>query len=46
MNRKDCPDCTRPSFSAKCSGEWLCPICGCDLTALPFRGAEEEEDDG
>ncbi len=27
----------RPSFSSAESGEWICPACGYDLTALPVK---------
>ncbi len=34
--RKDCSRCMRPSFSSSEIGEWICPICGKDLTDAPF----------
>jgi ribosomal protein L37AE/L43A len=48
MNRKDCPDCIRPSFSAMGVGEWLCPYCGLDLTdeVLRLEDGREKKDGG
>ena len=37
--RKNCDRCNRPSFSSSEAGEWLCPICGNDLTRYPFFNA-------
>lgn len=37
MFKKDCSRCTRPSFSSAENGEWICPACGYDLTALPVK---------
>jgi len=37
--RKNCDRCNRPSFSSSEVGEWLCPICGNDLTRYPFFNA-------
>jgi uncharacterized Zn finger protein (UPF0148 family) len=39
MYRKNCDRCNRPSFSSSEAGEWLCPICGNDLTTNPFFSA-------
>lgn len=39
MYRKHCDKCNRPSFSSSEFGEWLCPVCGNDLTNLPFFDA-------
>ncbi|WP_214780356.1 hypothetical protein [Bacillus sp. ISL-45] len=39
MYRKNCDRCNRPSFSSSEVGEWLCPICGNDLTRYPFFNA-------
>lgn len=36
MYRKNCDRCNRPSFSSSEAGEWLCPVCGHDLTRYPF----------
>lgn len=36
MYRKNCDCCKRPSYSSSEAGEWLCPICGHDLTRYPF----------
>lgn len=36
MYRKNCDRCNRPSFSSCEAGEWLCPVCGHDLTKYPF----------
>lgn len=32
MFRKNCYSCNRPSFSSSKEGQWLCPVCGEDLT--------------
>jgi uncharacterized Zn finger protein (UPF0148 family) len=37
--RKNCDRCNRPSFSSSEVGEWLCPVCGNDLTRYPFFNA-------
>lgn len=34
MFRKNCYKCQRPSFSSDKNGEWICPICGEDLSKL------------
>jgi len=34
MFRKNCNKCRRPSFSSVQSGEWICPICGENLTKV------------
>jgi uncharacterized Zn finger protein (UPF0148 family) len=39
MYQKNCDRCCRPSFSSSEKGEWLCPICGHDLTIYPFFDA-------
>ncbi|MBY0122944.1 hypothetical protein [Bacillus sp. S/N-304-OC-R1] len=39
MYQKNCDRCIRPSFSSSEIGEWLCPICGNNLTAYPFFDA-------
>ncbi|WP_313799823.1 hypothetical protein [Cytobacillus sp.] len=39
MYQKNCDRCSRPSYSSSEKGEWLCPICGHDLTAYPFFDA-------
>ncbi len=39
MYRKNCDRCHRPSFSSSEFGEWLCPVCGHDLTSYPFFNA-------
>lgn len=39
MYRKNCPKCHRPSYSSSEIGEWLCPVCGNDLTLFPFFDA-------
>lgn len=36
MYRKNCDRCNRPSYSSCEVGEWLCPVCGHDLTRYPF----------
>ncbi len=39
MYRKNCTKCNRPSYSSSEMGEWLCPVCGTDLTHFPFFDA-------
>ena len=39
MYRKNCDKCYRPSYSSSEAGEWICPICGHNLTKLPFFDA-------
>lgn len=36
MYRKNCDRCNRPSYSSSEIGEWLCPVCGQDMTGYPF----------
>lgn len=36
MYRKNCNRCNRPSYSSSEMGEWVCPVCGNDLTKAPF----------
>ncbi|MFS0783736.1 hypothetical protein [Bacillus sp. 1P06AnD] len=40
MYRKNCHKCNRPSFGSCQTGEWICPVCGEDLTALTSVDAE------
>ncbi|KIL50673.1 hypothetical protein KP77_12930 [Jeotgalibacillus alimentarius] len=35
MVRKECPKCTRSSYSSGTREVWNCPVCGEDLTAYP-----------
>ncbi|MBP2241851.1 ribosomal protein L37AE/L43A [Cytobacillus eiseniae] len=39
MYQKNCDRCCRSSYSSCEVGEWLCPVCGHDLTAYPFFDA-------
>lgn len=39
MYRKNCNKCHKPSYSSSESGDWLCPICGTDLTKVIFQDA-------
>lgn len=39
MYQKNCDRCQRASFSSSEFGEWICPICGQDLTSYPFFNA-------
>ncbi|MFE8697318.1 hypothetical protein ACFYKT_13320 [Cytobacillus sp. FJAT-53684] len=39
MYQKNCDRCCRPSFSSSERGEWLCPVCGHNLTLYPFFDA-------
>lgn len=41
--RKNCERCFRPSFSSSEVGEWLCPVCGNDLTRQSFFDATTME---
>ncbi|WP_226035384.1 hypothetical protein [Aquibacillus saliphilus] len=40
MNMKTCNQCYQPSFSSRKAGEWICPVCFADLTAVKLRDAE------
>ena len=47
MYQKNCYKCYRPSFSSNHIGEWICPTCGEDLTALKsFHPAITEKVNG
>lgn len=39
MYQKHCDRCNRPSYSSSEIGEWLCPVCGKNLTMYPFFDA-------
>jgi len=39
MYRKNCYKCSRPSFSSSNRGEWICPICGENLSELKATDA-------
>lgn len=39
MYRKNCNKCHKPSYSSSESGDWLCPICGSNLTDEVFLNA-------
>jgi len=39
MYQKNCDNCHRPSFSSSETGDWLCPVCGNDLTKYPYFDA-------
>ncbi len=43
MYQKNCDRCQRPSFSSSEQGEWLCPVCGNDLSCQPFFNAMTQE---
>lgn len=43
MYQKNCNNCHTPSFSSTEAGEWLCPVCGNDLTFEPFLDAMTRE---
>lgn len=43
MLRKFCFTCNRSSFGSDDSGEWICPICGEDLTNQKSEQAETKE---
>jgi uncharacterized Zn finger protein (UPF0148 family) len=43
MYQKNCTKCYNPSFSSNEAGEWLCPICGNDLTNEDFLDAMTRE---
>ena len=36
---KKCPECDEKSYSASDQGEWICPSCKEDLTAIKPRPA-------
>ncbi|WP_404408236.1 hypothetical protein [Jeotgalibacillus malaysiensis] len=35
MVRKECPKCMRSSYSSSTRENWICPVCGEDLTTYP-----------
>ncbi|MDR3543418.1 MAG: hypothetical protein P4L69_21050 [Desulfosporosinus sp.] len=35
MNRKTCPDCKARSYSSYNGPDWICPICGKNLSEVP-----------
>lgn len=39
MYQKNCDKCNHPSFSSSEIGEWLCPVCGSNLTKRAFYDA-------
>lgn len=41
MFRKNCYSCNRPSFSSTKEGQWLCPVCGEDLTRQKVHHPEK-----
>jgi len=41
MFRKNCYSCNRPSFSSAKEGQWLCPVCGEDLTKQKVHDPEK-----
>lgn len=43
MYQKNCTKCHNPSFSSTETGEWLCPVCGNDLTNEMFLDAMTRE---
>lgn len=43
MYQKNCDRCQRPSFSSSEQGDWLCPVCGNDLTLQLFFNAMTQE---
>ncbi|MBN8202414.1 hypothetical protein [Bacillus sp. NTK034] len=43
MYQKVCEHCKKTSFSSSEIGEWLCPVCGSDLTDNPFFDAMTRE---
>ncbi len=43
MYQKNCNRCNRSSFSSSEFGNWICPVCGQDLTTYPFFNATTME---
>ena len=43
MYRKVCHICNRPSFGSDSQGEWICPVCGADLSGEKSLPAEDRE---
>lgn len=43
MYRKNCDKCNKSSFSSSEFEDWICPICGKDLTEYPFFDAITSE---
>lgn len=44
MVRKYCPRCKEYSYSAASEREWICPICGYDLTNEQVLNINEKSD--
>ncbi len=44
MVRKYCVQCKEYSYSAASDREWICPICGYDLTGEQILNIREESD--
>ena len=44
MYRKICITCQRPSFGSDNLGEWICPICGVDLSGERSLPAEDKKE--
>lgn len=40
MYKKVCTDCRKPSFSSCDTGNWLCPVCGKDISHLKLQAPE------
>lgn len=43
MYKKKCKKCNSSSYSSSETGEWLCPVCGNDLTSEIFLNAMTRE---
>ncbi|CEG27546.1 hypothetical protein BN1002_02413 [Bacillus sp. B-jedd] len=41
MFKKVCTDCRKPSFSSCDTGNWLCPVCGKDISHLKLQAPED-----
>jgi uncharacterized Zn finger protein (UPF0148 family) len=39
MYQKNCTKCHKPSYSSSEIGQWLCPVCGNDLTTYALLDA-------
>ncbi len=43
MIKKLCDNCGKYSYSSSCSGKWLCPTCGHDLSKRPTMTLQEPD---
>jgi len=42
MEKRICPECSKPAYSSSFSHDWNCPYCGKGVSAKPNCGEVEE----